>query len=277
VFTRTRFKLLSRSNLHNKVLWLLVLFFTGSPIHPPLGALSRVMPHVLRAQLFPPHSFLSLSFQARVSASSRVLVSLGRNHNHLASVPEYITYMNLQDHFMRARPISRTRARGRACCGPARQLLPSPVTAPPLTRCGRAHVMRTPTTAHPRCPIQTPLERPLDLHSSPNYATPSTLLLAPLCAQKTACRLELHCTAKPSLRRTWSTVSRHTSLPLATLVSAGCVSALARSSKSSRVLAGEPRRVPCSTVVPLGAPSRHITSSERPQSEADPGPGLLGL
>jgi hypothetical protein len=38
---RTRFKLLSRSNLHNKVLWLLVLNFTGSPIHPlpPLGAL----------------------------------------------------------------------------------------------------------------------------------------------------------------------------------------------------------------------------------------------
>jgi hypothetical protein len=32
----TRFKLLSRSNLHNKVLWLLVLNFTGSPIHPPL-------------------------------------------------------------------------------------------------------------------------------------------------------------------------------------------------------------------------------------------------
>jgi hypothetical protein len=35
MFTRTRFKLLSRSNLHNKALWLLVLNFTGSPIHPP--------------------------------------------------------------------------------------------------------------------------------------------------------------------------------------------------------------------------------------------------
>jgi hypothetical protein len=35
VFTRTRFKLLSRSNFHNQVLWLLVLNFTGSPIHPP--------------------------------------------------------------------------------------------------------------------------------------------------------------------------------------------------------------------------------------------------
>jgi hypothetical protein len=35
VFTRTTFKLLSRSNLHNQVLWLLVLNFTGSPIHPP--------------------------------------------------------------------------------------------------------------------------------------------------------------------------------------------------------------------------------------------------
>jgi hypothetical protein len=32
---------LSRSNVHNQVLWLLVLNFTGSPIHPPpLGALS---------------------------------------------------------------------------------------------------------------------------------------------------------------------------------------------------------------------------------------------
>jgi hypothetical protein len=40
VFTRARFKLLSRSNFHNQVLWLLVLNFTGSPIHPPLGALS---------------------------------------------------------------------------------------------------------------------------------------------------------------------------------------------------------------------------------------------
>jgi hypothetical protein len=40
VFTRTRFKLLSRSNLHNKVLWLLVLNFTGSPIRSPLGALT---------------------------------------------------------------------------------------------------------------------------------------------------------------------------------------------------------------------------------------------
>jgi hypothetical protein len=40
VFTRTHFKLLSCSNLHNKVLWLLVLNFTGSPIHPPLGALN---------------------------------------------------------------------------------------------------------------------------------------------------------------------------------------------------------------------------------------------
>jgi hypothetical protein len=30
---------LSRSNFHNQVLWLLVLNFTGSPIHPPLGAL----------------------------------------------------------------------------------------------------------------------------------------------------------------------------------------------------------------------------------------------
>jgi hypothetical protein len=39
VFTRTNFKLLSRSNFHNQVLWLLVLNFTGSPIHPPLGAL----------------------------------------------------------------------------------------------------------------------------------------------------------------------------------------------------------------------------------------------
>jgi hypothetical protein len=44
VFTRTRFKLLSRSNLHNKVLWLLVLNFTGSPIHPPLGALKLLRP-----------------------------------------------------------------------------------------------------------------------------------------------------------------------------------------------------------------------------------------
>jgi hypothetical protein len=35
VVTRTRFTLLSRSNLHNKVLWLLVLNFTGSPINPP--------------------------------------------------------------------------------------------------------------------------------------------------------------------------------------------------------------------------------------------------
>jgi hypothetical protein len=35
MFTRTRFKLLRRSNLHNKVLWLLVLNFTGSPFHPP--------------------------------------------------------------------------------------------------------------------------------------------------------------------------------------------------------------------------------------------------
>jgi hypothetical protein len=35
VVTRTRFKLLSHSNLHNKVLWLLVLNFIGSPIHPP--------------------------------------------------------------------------------------------------------------------------------------------------------------------------------------------------------------------------------------------------
>jgi hypothetical protein len=58
--------------------------------------------------------------------------------------------------------------------------------------------------------------------------------------------LELHCTAKPTLRHAWNTVSRHTSLPPATLVSGGCVPALARSSKSSRVWAGEPRRVPCS-------------------------------
>ncbi|XP_035820239.1 uncharacterized protein [Zea mays] len=64
--------------------------------------------------------------------------------------------------------------------------------------------------------------------------------------EKTARRLELHCTAKPTLRRAWNTVSRHTSLPPATLVSGGCVPALARSSKSSRVWAGEPRRVPCS-------------------------------
>jgi hypothetical protein len=40
MFKRTRLKLLSRSNLHNKVLWLLVLNFTGSPIHPPLSALN---------------------------------------------------------------------------------------------------------------------------------------------------------------------------------------------------------------------------------------------
>jgi hypothetical protein len=39
MFTRTSFKILSRSNLRNKVVWLLVLNFTGSPIHPPLGAL----------------------------------------------------------------------------------------------------------------------------------------------------------------------------------------------------------------------------------------------
>jgi hypothetical protein len=40
VHKNSRFKLLSCSNLHNKVLWLLVLNFTGSPIHPPLGALT---------------------------------------------------------------------------------------------------------------------------------------------------------------------------------------------------------------------------------------------
>jgi hypothetical protein len=43
VFTRTSFKLLSRSNFHNQVLWLLVLNFIGSPIHPPLGALRRLL------------------------------------------------------------------------------------------------------------------------------------------------------------------------------------------------------------------------------------------
>jgi hypothetical protein len=41
MFTRTRFKLLSHSNLHNNVLWLLELNFTGSPIHPPLGSLKN--------------------------------------------------------------------------------------------------------------------------------------------------------------------------------------------------------------------------------------------
>jgi hypothetical protein len=35
VFTGTSFNLLSRSNFHNQVLWLLVLNFIGSPIHPP--------------------------------------------------------------------------------------------------------------------------------------------------------------------------------------------------------------------------------------------------
>jgi hypothetical protein len=45
LFARTRLKLLSRSNLHNKVLWLLVLNFTGSPIHPPIGALNSTHPH----------------------------------------------------------------------------------------------------------------------------------------------------------------------------------------------------------------------------------------
>jgi hypothetical protein len=42
VVTRTRFKLLSHSNLHNKVLWLLVLNFIGSPIHPPPSRCSEV-------------------------------------------------------------------------------------------------------------------------------------------------------------------------------------------------------------------------------------------
>jgi hypothetical protein len=45
VHKNSRFKLLSSSNLHNKVLWLLVLNFTGSPIHPPLGALNSYGPN----------------------------------------------------------------------------------------------------------------------------------------------------------------------------------------------------------------------------------------
>jgi hypothetical protein len=54
--------------------------------------------------------------------------------------------------------------------------------------------------------------------------------------------------------------SRHTSLPPATLVSGGCVPALARSSKSSRVWAGEPRRVPCSIcrAARCTQPARHL-------------------
>jgi hypothetical protein len=42
VFTRTRFKLLSRSNLRNKVLWLLVLNFYRITYSPPLYVLSPV-------------------------------------------------------------------------------------------------------------------------------------------------------------------------------------------------------------------------------------------
>jgi hypothetical protein len=129
----------------------------------------------------------------------------------------------------------------------------------------------TPATAQcpPSMPYSNPLERPLNLHTPLQTVPriPLTLLLAPLYARKTARRLELHCTAKPALRRAWSTVSRHMSLPPATLVSGGCVPTLARSSKSSSVLAGEPRRVPCRapSAALLGAPSRHITSGECPQ------------
>jgi hypothetical protein len=54
LFTRTRFKLLSRSNLHNKVLWLLVLNFTGSPIHPPLGALTTTLHRGRKLSWSPP-------------------------------------------------------------------------------------------------------------------------------------------------------------------------------------------------------------------------------
>jgi hypothetical protein len=103
-----------------------------------------------------------------------MLVSLGRNRNHLASMPEYLTYIHLQDHFMRARPISRTRARGRACCWPARQLpsLPShnysstrEVWARP--RCGDSGNCPVPTLDALFKPSRTPTQPP---HSSPNCA-----------------------------------------------------------------------------------------------------------
>jgi hypothetical protein len=48
---KNSFQALSRSNFHNQVLWLLVLNFTGSPIHPPLGALTRR----LASDELPPH------------------------------------------------------------------------------------------------------------------------------------------------------------------------------------------------------------------------------
>jgi hypothetical protein len=87
-----------------------------------------------------------------------VLVSLGRSHKYLAFALEYLTCIHPQDHFLRARPISHTRARGRACraCTSAP---PSPsITAPPLapTPCGLRELLlaldalsnpsRTPTT-----------------------------------------------------------------------------------------------------------------------------------
>jgi hypothetical protein len=57
LFARTRLKLLNRSNLHNKVLWLLVLNFIGSPVHPPLGALTLSKLGSSRAQA-PPEFFV---------------------------------------------------------------------------------------------------------------------------------------------------------------------------------------------------------------------------
>jgi hypothetical protein len=71
VFTRTHFKLLSRSNLHNKALWLLVLNFTGSPIHPPLGALNSIVdPSEKRSSLRAPIAKAGLSHLTSAKTTS---------------------------------------------------------------------------------------------------------------------------------------------------------------------------------------------------------------
>jgi hypothetical protein len=75
VFTRTRFKLLNRSNLHNKVLWLLVLNFTGSPIHPPPSRCSQTLPRIFFFSLAPAPSAPSPSRRS-ASASPTAVAEL---------------------------------------------------------------------------------------------------------------------------------------------------------------------------------------------------------
>jgi hypothetical protein len=188
---------------------------------------------------------------------------------------------------LRGSPVhSHTRARGRACYGPCPSAAMPTVSLsrgtctspPPLSSRNRSSArvgVGAPTSCglwqlHALDALFKPPEHPLDLHSSPNRAPlppPPTLLLAPHRARRTACKLELHRAATPSrlcvALGAPSVAARHLLRPLPSLAAA-CQHRPVRRSPAVCWLAS-PAGFRAPSAAPLDAPSRHVTSGERPR------------